>query len=369
MKIALISQSFEENKGGAEKFSIELARYLIKKGLDIKLIARKIDPPDLKNYGTEIKIPKKPPIFRILTLAYTGIYLAKKWRADRIFALMPLPEADFYWLAGGVYSNWLKIRYPNILKRAIACSFKPHLLLNSFFQKKCINLSFKVITNSELEKDIALKTFNIFPEKIIVIPNGIDLLRFNLSVKKYREEFRKKLGFTNFDKIILFVGNNFKRKGLETIIKALARLKDIQHLYLVVVGKDKTNYFIKLSKELGVRERVKFVGYVKEIEKIYGMADIFVFPSQYDSFASVVLEAMACGLPVITTETNGASMVIDSGNEGFVLNNWKDDKLLAEYIIKTLKNSEKMGLNAAQKALHYSAESCFEKYYQILIST
>jgi len=370
MKLALISQSFEEHKGGAEKFSSELARYLIKKGLDIKLFARKIEALDLKPYGVEIKIPKKPPFFRILTLAYTGLYLAKRWKADRIFALMPLPEGDFYWLAGGVYSNWLKIRYPSIIKRTIAYFFRPHFLLNIFFQKKCITSPHfkKIITNSELEKEIAIKAFNISPEKIVVIPNGIDLSRFNLSVRVNRNKIREILGLNKNAKIILFTGNNFKRKGLETIIKALARLKNFSNLYLLVAGKDKTNYFIKLSQKLGVAEKIKFLGYVKELEKIYGTADIFVFPSQYDSFASVVLEAMACGLPVITTKTNGASMVINHGEEGFILKRWDDDKLLAEYIVKTLENSEEMGFKAYQKALNYSAENCFEKYYHVLVA-
>jgi len=368
MKIALISQSFEENKGGAEKFSSDLARYLIKKELKIKLFARKIEAPDLKSYGVEIPVSKKPPFFRIMTIAYMGLYLAKKWKADRIFALMPLPEGDFYWLAGGVYSNWLKIKYPNVMERVIACLFKPHNLLNLYFQKRCITSSTlkKVITNSDLEKNIAIKTFNIPPEKIVVIPNGVNLTRFNLSVRKDRDRMRKKLGFNKSDKIIMFAGNNFKRKGLETVIKALARLKNISKLYLVVAGKDKTDYFIKLSQRLGVSEKIKFLGYVKEIERIYGMADLFVFPSQYDSFASVVLEAMACGLSVITTKTNGASMVINHGEEGFILKRWDDDRLLAEYIVKTLENSEEMGFKAYQKALNYSAENCFEKYYQVL---
>ncbi len=374
MRLALISQSFEESRGGAEKFSIALARFLIKKGIEVKLFARKIEPIDLKFYGQEIRIPKKPPFFRILTLAYTGIYLAKKWKADRIFALMPLPKADFYWLAGGVYSNWIKMKYPNPVKRTIACLFKPHFLLNASFQKSCITSSSlkKVITNSELEKINALNAFKISSERIVVIPNGVNLSRFHLSVKKYKKEIRQSLGFAEYDKIILFVGNNFKRKGLETVIKSLARLKDVPSLYknlhLLVVGKDKTNHFIKLSKQLGVYEKIKFMGYVKEIEKIYGMADIFVFPSQYDSFASVVLEAMACGLPVITTITNGASMVIEPGKNGFVLEKWNDDQLLSKYIIKILERPEEMGMNAYKKALNYSEESCFEKYYKILTS-
>ncbi len=370
MKLALISQSFEEYKGGAEKFSSNLARYLIKKGLNIKLFARKISSPDLKPYGTEIKIFKKPPFLRILILAYTGLYLAKKWGADRIFALMPLPEGDFYWLAGGVYKNWLKIRYPNLLKRNIASVLRPHLLLNHIFQKKIItspNLK-KIITNSEFEKENILKFFDIFPGKIVVIPNGVNLSRFNIEIKENKDKLREMLGFKNDSKILLFSGNNFKRKGLETIIKALARLKDFYDVYLLVAGKDKPHYFLKLSRKLGILERIRFLGYVKDIEKIYGIADVFVFPSQYDSFANVVLEAMACGLPVITTKTNGASMVITHEEDGFILNRWDDEELLAEYIAKTLENFEEMGFKAYQKALNYSEEKCFENYYQVLIN-
>lgn len=369
MKIAFISQSFEEHKGGAEKFSSELVRYLIKKDLNIKLFARKVGASDLKPYSVEIKIPKKPPFFRILTLAYTGPYLAKKWKADKIFALMPLPEGDFYWLAGGVYSNWLKVRYHNVINKSIACFFRPHLLLTHFLQKKCINSSRlkKIITISELEKEIAVKTFNILPDKIVVIPNGVDLYRFNPSTRDNMNSIKDSLGINKNSKIILFTGNNFKRKGLETVIKALARIKKIPNLYLLIAGKDKIGHFNKLSQELGVSEKVKFLGYVSEMEKIYGISDIFAFPSQYDSFASVVLEAMACGVPVITTKTTGASMLICHGKEGFILEKWDDDNLLAEYITEALENSEEMGLKAYQKALNYSSDNCFEKYYQVLV--
>ncbi|MCS7278566.1 MAG: glycosyltransferase family 4 protein [Thermodesulfobacteriaceae bacterium] len=370
MKLALIAQSFEEFKGGAERFSSELARYLIKKGVEIKLLARKIEPLDLKPYGIEIKIPKKPPSFRILTLSYLGVYLAKKWKADRIFAMMPLPEADFYWLAGGVYKYWLKINFPQTIKRITGCLLRPHFLINVFLQNKCFTSPHlkKIITISELEKEIAMKIFNLPADKFIVIPNGVDFTRFNPLVKTQNEIFRKKFGIPEKAKIVFFSGNNFKRKGLETLMKALARIKDSEELYLLIAGKDKTEYFLELSKKLKINNKVKFLGYVREIEKLYGLADVFVFPSKYDSFASVVIEAMACGVPVITTKTTGASMLIEHGKEGFILEKWDDEENLAKYILEVLKYSKEIGFKAYQKVLNYSIESCFERYYQVLTS-
>lgn len=105
-------------------------------------------------------------------------------------------------------------------------------------------------------------------------------------------------------------------------------------------------------------DKLIFIGHSKETEKYYGMADIFILPSRYEPFANVCLEAMACGLPVVTTITNGASELIEEGVNGFVLEDWNDSESLAEIIRRLRDNQmrEKLGNNAADTAKNFTWE-------------
>jgi UDP-glucose:(heptosyl)LPS alpha-1,3-glucosyltransferase len=110
-------------------------------------------------------------------------------------------------------------------------------------------------------------------------------------------------------------------KGLGYLIKALAKIKKEDHppFKLLILGRDRQNPYLRLAKKLGILEEVIFVGSTNEPEKYYGAADLLVHPTFYDACSLTVLEALASGLPVITTLSNGASGRISQGEEGLVI--------------------------------------------------
>ena len=110
-----------------------------------------------------------------------------------------------------------------------------------------------------------------------------------------------------------------------------------------------------MEEKLGIDKRVSFWGPEKEIKKLYGMADVFVLPTIYDPFSNATLEAMATGIPVITTEHNGASEIIEDGVQGFIVDPL-DVTLLAKRIDAALAGSKEMGRNARARAQDYPVE-------------
>jgi UDP-glucose:(heptosyl)LPS alpha-1,3-glucosyltransferase len=167
-----------------------------------------------------------------------------------------------------------------------------------------------VITNSELSKRLIPESHPFPPERIHVIYNGVDLERFAPAERDAAGGPVR----------LLFVGQDFKRKGLRPLIESLATVKSRGHDFqLRVVGRDNPKIYQKLAASLGLAGQIRFEGASRSIQQAYQQADLFVFPSLYDPFANVCLEALACGLPVLTTTTNGSSEVITEGADGFVV--------------------------------------------------
>jgi UDP-glucose:(heptosyl)LPS alpha-1,3-glucosyltransferase len=143
-----------------------------------------------------------------------------------------------------------------------------------------------------------------------VVYNGVDL-----------ETFSPSPASTGAGSIrLLFVGQDFRRKGLAPLLEALSIAVAAGHTpTLRVIGRDDPKTYRALAETLGVADRVSFEGPSGKIQEAYRNADLFVFPTLYDPFANVCLEALACGLPVLTTSTNGSSEVVGEGAEGYVV--------------------------------------------------
>jgi UDP-glucose:(heptosyl)LPS alpha-1,3-glucosyltransferase len=189
----------------------------------------------------------------------------------------------------------------------------------------------------------------------------LDQRRFNPDVVTLnRAEQRAKLDVPEDVLLILFAGINWRRKGLATIIRALALLGvDARRCRLVAVGKGRRRRFAALARKLGVADRVTLLEHVDKIERYYAAADVFVLPSLYDSFGLVCLEAMACGLAVVTTATTGASELIDHGRSGFVMADATDAQALAGYLRQLFDAPRRaeIGARAAARARQLTWEA------------
>ncbi|MFC1948658.1 glycosyltransferase [Chloroflexota bacterium] len=193
------------------------------------------------------------------------------------------------------------------------------------------------LTASEAEQ---YKRMGARENRIEVIPNGIDLDEFqNLPP---RGEFRKHYGLGNDEKTILFLGRLHQIKGIDILVKAFSGLPaSFGNIRLVIAGPD-DGYLPalqRLIKEFNIEDKVFFTGPLYESEKLeaYVDADMFVLPSIYETFPLVILEACACGLPVVVTDRCGIANMID-GQIGLVVP--YDEKLLSRAIVRMLDDDK-----------------------------
>ncbi len=224
----------------------------------------------------------------------------------------------------------------------------------------------KIVAVSEGTKKEIIENYNVPPEDIVVIPNGIDLEEFSPENKeKYHNEIREKYNIDKDDIVLLFVGYDFKRKGLEFIIKAMSKL-DNKKVKLIVVGRDNPAPYQKLANELNIIDKIIFTGHQGKVKKFYSASDIFVFPTSYEAFSHVSLEAVASGLPLLTTKINGTEELLRNGIEGFFIERNPDDianKL--KILINDKELRQKMGENARKRAMDFSWDIITKKYEEL----
>jgi UDP-glucose:(heptosyl)LPS alpha-1,3-glucosyltransferase len=196
----------------------------------------------------------------------------------------------------------------------------------------------------------------------------VDIERFHPRNRQYREEIRKRNGIGD-EFVILFVSNNFRMKGLDYLIKALAKIKKEDHppFKLLILGRDQQEPYLRLAKKIGIFKEVIFAGSTNEPEKYYAAADLLVHPTFYDACSLTVLEGLASGLPVITTSSNGASGIINLRESGFVITDPRDDKILAQQItfFSDPKVREQALIAARSLAEHYSLEKNWSRMRDI----
>ena len=163
--------------------------------------------------------------------------------------------------------------------------------------------------------------YNVPDNKVHLIYNGVDRKRFSLDVRmKMRKVVRRKLNINSDEtKILLFVGHNFKLKGLRFFLRLISRLNSEKYI-ACIIGNGNVTKYRNLADKLGVKDSCIFLESIDRIEDYYSAADILVQPTFYDPCSLVVLEALSCGLPVITTSYNGAGELIEEGKTGFIVN-------------------------------------------------
>jgi UDP-glucose:(heptosyl)LPS alpha-1,3-glucosyltransferase len=175
----------------------------------------------------------------------------------------------------------------------------------------------RVICISQMVQTEIHERFGLPRERLPVIYNAIDPAVFNPSLRQHRDEVRLRYGIAADAVVFLLVGSGYERKGVGRAIEALALLPPAAHL--LVVGRDRAaGRYAALARRLGVADRVTLAGAQTDPRPFYGAADAFVLPTLYDALSNAVLEALACGLPVITSDHCGAGELVAAHAAGSV---------------------------------------------------
>jgi len=229
-----------------------------------------------------------------------------------------------------------------------------------------------IVVSQSMKREF-IRHYGDAAESIIAIPNGVDLKMFNPANRPlYRDRLRQKHGISRSDLVLMFAGGDWERKGVPYIIGALSLLTrpDVK---LVVVGSGDRKFYGQLAELKQVGERIIFISHSSNLWEYYAASDVFVFPTIYEPFGLVIVEAMASGLPVITSRVAGAADVIIDEVNGLLLRDPSDVNDLAakiELLLSDAKLRKTMGERARETAENLSwdrvAQKTIDVYDRIL---
>jgi UDP-glucose:(heptosyl)LPS alpha-1,3-glucosyltransferase len=374
LNIALVRASYNPF-GGAEKFVVSAVDALADTGAKLTIITRSWPaaqgrPEDSRNTSISKHIIN-PKYFTSVGRERGFAAAVSQYIATANYDLVQSHEriigCDVYRAGDGVHAQWLRHRVAaqTALARAAVKLNPLHRYLLSteraMFESPKLQ---RVICNSEMVRQEILANFKIPAEKLTLIYSGVDTQKFNPSLRdQYRNSMRQTLQIAEDARVCLFVGSGFMRKGVGALLQALQKLPN--HFYAVVVGEDKhRSRYQALAQQLSLANRVRFVGGITDVRPYYGAADLLVLPTLYDPFPNVCLEAMASGLPVITSTTSGAAELIESARNGYVCNAL-DFSMLAQQIeacAQNLAHAQQMGGAARQTVAPFTLEAMAQQY-------
>ena len=225
-----------------------------------------------------------------------------------------------------------------------------------------------LVVNSQMVRAHAERYYGIRPENVRVIPNAIDPARFNERDRpRLRAEERPRVGVGACEVVAAFVAMNYRLKGLEPLLHAVARVPTYLPFRLLVIGGARTRPWARLARRLGVARRVHFLGPSADVRRVYFAADFHVHPTFYDPCSGVVIEALACGLPVVTSRFNGAAELMQPPHEGFVLDDPHDHVALAQALIALIDpvRRDACGRAARQGAAAWTIEHHYRAWLDV----
>lgn len=318
VRLAIVRQKYRPD-GGAERFISRALEALDDDSLELNIITRSWQGEPKPEWHLHLCNPKKwGRISRERGFAVAARACWQQEKFDIVQSHERIAGCDIFRAGDGVHRVWLeqRARVVSPVQRLLTQVSRYHRYVmtaeEEMFRSPALK---KIICNSLMVKNDIMRCFQVPEEKFAVIYNAIDSTRFMPATAEQRQQSREQLNLPDIAKVFIYVGSGFERKGLKASISALAATD----AHLLVVGQDKQqSRYENLARSLGCEKRIHFLGVQNNVIPFYHAADSLILPTLYDPFPNVILEAMACGLPVITSFTCGGAEFIVDGKQGFV---------------------------------------------------
>jgi len=366
MKIAMAMENFSRHAGGAESYVVDLARTLVSEGWEVHFYGHSWDGfPDAAVFHEIPRISKWiPPSLRILDFALRHRDLVTAENFDIVLGFGNTLAMNVYQSHGGVHyrSSMRKInavRNPVLrVLKSLAMFASPKYHIRAWIESAPFRSVEPpvIIAISDMVRNDMADFFGVAKDTIKLVYNGIDDSRFGEPGNPEACRLRRDMGFDE-QVLFLFMAYDFRKKGVRNLIEAAASLRDRvgdKRFGVVVVGRPPSPALARMVRQLQLSEFITFPGPTKQPELYYQACDVFVLPTFYDACSLVVFEAMAAGLPAITTIHNGASGILRQGVDGMILQDPNDISELTDAMLFFLDNevlrlaSEAARLTAAQ---------------------
>ncbi|WP_375770740.1 glycosyltransferase family 4 protein [Archangium gephyra] len=366
MKLALVTHNVIRSDGQG-RVNYQLARHALAKGHEVLLLADQVEPELLERGARWLRLHprvQKPHLLKVAEFTQRASALVRRVRgeADILHANgYVLDEPHHLNTSHFVHAAWLRssVRASEITGRLRSTYQWLYTAANARWEQRAYRQARLVAAVSEAVREDLLAT-GLSPEHVVTVPNGVDLEEFHPG-----REPRAAWGLPEDKPLALFVGGiRTGRKNLDTV---LAALREVPGLHLAVVGDVRGSPFPALAERLGVANRVSFLGFRDDVARLLRASDLFVFPSRYETFALVVLEALASGVPVVTARSVGAASLV-TPKCGIVLPDAEDAAALARAMRSLVENAslrERMGLEAREVAREHGWAEMAAAYFRL----
>ncbi len=366
MKIGLVLERFDPGRGGLEQWCWQFATGMIARGHEIHAIAGYFSEAVLRQ---PIIVHQLRPTRSRLDFGLAAEEAARGLNLDLVHDTGAGWYCDVFQSHNGSrtaaieQSVQLLPRYMRPAKRAAVRFLPRYREFAALARRQYVDDGRIFLALSYRVADDFRRLHGVRPERIRIVPNGVDTDRFSPEHREeHRRAVRRRLGVDESTLLLLIVAHNFRLKGVPTLIKAISRLNAAKRsVHLAVVGGKHLRSYRRKARSLGVGSRVTFTGPMGSAVPFYAAADVYVQPTFYDPCSLVVLEAMASGLPVITSRQNGVSELYADGVEGGTIDDPSSVNELLERLEPMFDQSVRlqMGQAARQTAMEHTVERNF----------
>jgi UDP-glucose:(heptosyl)LPS alpha-1,3-glucosyltransferase len=372
MRLAIVRKRFDPY-GGAERFITTAAGALIGRGVEVTVITEAWDGGEVEGLR-RLVLPKGGGFGRAGKLRRFQLAAAAAVGAggfDLVQSHERMVGADLFRAGDGVHAAWLeRLGRERGWARAQLLRLDPmHRLVTATERAMAADERLLFVANSALVAG-EIRDFLAVPDRRIrVIENGVDLDRFRPASPAERAAARTGLGVAQGEPLVAFVGSGFERKGAFRLVEALA-LPALGGVRAVIAGRDrKIEALRRRVARLGLEARVAVLGGVGDVRSILAAADVLALPTLYDPMPNAALEAIACGLPVVTCEGAGIAAPLAASGAGVVTTRDPDD--LAAGLAQALGAREAMAARALDLRARFdlgAATRAWQRLYDELLA-
>ena len=344
MRVGLVLDRFDRRLGGVEQWTAQLADHLLARGHEIHVVAREIAPEEQRPGLVAHPLPSQP------TRMAQANEAARCLRKLSLDVIHDMGMGWYYDLLQPHGGSRLVANHQNLSLGAgwsrPARRLAQHVLpryrdFRSLCHKQYADLETDrparlVVAISQMVRRDLLLRHGVSDDRLRLVYNGVNADRFTPGLRNtYRAPTRHDIGVDDDQPVFLIVAHNFLLKGVPALLRAMVRFRRSNYSgVLVIVGGKRLGRWQREIERMGIAEQVRFVGAVDDPTPFYAAADVYVQPTWYDPCSLVLLEALACGLPVITSPFNGAGELIDPGVHGTIVDEPSDDLALARAMIE-----------------------------------
>src|SRR5437773_5558627 len=317
LSIAFVRRGYSPT-GGAEAYLKRLAPGVIDAGHNVQLIATNKWPEDQWPFGSVTRLRAES----VIGFADELEQILPRLDCGVLFSLERIWSCEVFRAGDGVHRAWLARRrnFELPLKQFVRALNRKHRDLLQLEESLLADRKAgRVIVASRMVKKEIIDLYGYPADRIELIRNGVpvDKYRFDSGL---REKAREDLKLRPDQIALLFAGSGWERKGLLFAIQAMALCKN-RKMRLLVAGRGDARPYKTKRLRFWREDPAQFLGEVADLVPVYSAADVFILPTIYDPFSNACLEALASGLPVITTPSNGFSEIIEDGVHGSIVDN------------------------------------------------